>query len=99
MDKKEDMTIHDDLGEKPEVVGRTKEMNTTSAALAAAIAAEPPRLLSAGMIKLYAIMSVGYLVSTMNGFGTSLLLFFLLIAPTPCEFNLHLTIWYSFYRR
>ncbi|TLS24323.1 hypothetical protein PpBr36_09069 [Pyricularia pennisetigena] len=73
MDKKEDMTIHDDMGEKPEVVGKTKEMNTTSAALAAAIAAEPPQLMSSGMLKLYAIMSVGYLVSTMNGFDGSLM--------------------------
>jgi hypothetical protein len=40
-------------------------------ALAAAIAAQKPSLLSKNMFKLYFIMAIGYLVSTMNGFGTS----------------------------
>lgn len=56
-------------GEKP--TGNVKEVNTQSVALAAAIAAQKPKLLSPNMIKLYLIMSVGYLVSTMNGFGTT----------------------------
>lgn len=54
-------------GEKP--TGNVKSVNTKSVALAAAIAAQKPNLLSANMIKLYLIMSIGYLVSTMNGFG------------------------------
>lgn len=53
--------------EKP--IGNVKEINTNSVALAAAIAAQKPKLWSPNMIKLYMIMSVGYLVSTMNGFG------------------------------
>lgn len=56
-------------GEKP--TGNVKNVNTKSVALAAAIAAQKPNLLSPNMIKLYLIMSIGYLVSTMNGFGTS----------------------------
>lgn len=62
--------IHEDVAigdEKP--IGNVKEVNTTSIALAAAIAAQKPKLWSPSMIKLYMIMSVGYLVSTMNGFG------------------------------
>lgn len=53
--------------EKP--VGNVKEVNTTSVALAAAVAAQKPNLLSKNMLKLYFVMSIGYLVSTMNGFG------------------------------
>lgn len=53
--------------EKP--IGNVKEVHTTSVALAAAMAEQKPNLWSANMIKLYLIMSVGYLVSTMNGFG------------------------------
>lgn len=64
--------VHDatvlDGDEKP--VGKVKEVHTTSVALAAAIASQKPKLTSTNMIKLYMIMSVGYLVSTMNGFGT-----------------------------
>lgn len=60
-----EVTAYD--GEKP--TGNVKNVNTQSVALAAAIAAQKPNLLSPNMIKLYMIMSVGYLVSTMNGFG------------------------------
>lgn len=59
-------TVYD---EKP--TGNVKNVNTQSVALAAAIAAQKPNLLSPNMIKLYMIMSIGYLVSTMNGFGTT----------------------------
>lgn len=45
------------------------QVQTSSIALAAAIAAQKPSLLSKNMLKLYFIMSIGYLVSTMNGFG------------------------------
>ncbi|KAJ2987340.1 hypothetical protein NUW58_g4563 [Xylaria curta] len=51
----------------------TREINTASAALEAAIAEQKPRLLSPNMIRLYAIMGVCYLVSTMNGFDSSLM--------------------------
>jgi Sugar (and other) transporter len=53
--------------------GKVKEVNAASVALAAAIAAQKPSLLSKNMLKLYFIMSVGYLVSAMNGFGSSLM--------------------------
>ena len=49
--------------------GKTVEVQAASVALAAAMAAQKPNLLSKNMLKLYFIMSVGYLISTMNGFG------------------------------
>ncbi|KAH8161056.1 hypothetical protein CIB48_g7190 [Xylaria polymorpha] len=52
---------------------KTREINTASAALEAAVAQQKPRLLSPSMLRLYVIMSVGYLVSTMNGFDSSLM--------------------------
>ncbi|KAI1178336.1 lactose permease [Nemania sp. FL0916] len=51
----------------------TREINTASAALEAAVAQQKPKLLSPSMLRLYLIMSVGYLVSTMNGFDSSLM--------------------------
>ena len=51
--------------------GKVIQVQAASVALAAAIAAQKPSLLSKNMIKLYFIMAVGYLVSTMNGFGMS----------------------------
>ena len=56
--------------EKP--VGKITQVNTTSLALAAALAEEKPDLWSKSMIRLYFIMGIGYLVSTMNGFGMTL---------------------------
>jgi hypothetical protein len=50
--------------------GRIVQVQAASVALAAAIAAQKPSLLSKNMFKLYFIMAIGYLVSTMNGFGT-----------------------------
>jgi hypothetical protein len=50
--------------------GRVRQVQAASVALAAATAAQKPSLLSKNMFKLYFIMAVGYLVSTMNGFGT-----------------------------
>jgi hypothetical protein len=49
--------------------GNVTQVQASSVALAAAIAAQKPSLLSKNMLKLYMIMSVGYLVSTLNGFG------------------------------
>jgi hypothetical protein len=51
----------------------TREINTASAALAAAVAEQKPKLLSPSMLRLYMIMGIGYLVSTMNGFDSSLM--------------------------
>ncbi|KAF2732250.1 general substrate transporter [Polyplosphaeria fusca] len=53
--------------------GPVKEANVASVALAAAVEAQKPKLLSRNMIQLYAIMGIGYLVSTMNGFDSSLM--------------------------
>lgn len=47
-----------------------KEVTTASVALAAAIAEQKPNPFSKSMFRLYAIMTVGYLISTINGFGT-----------------------------
>ncbi|KAF3769340.1 hypothetical protein M406DRAFT_52456 [Cryphonectria parasitica EP155] len=55
------------------LIGHVTEVNTNSVALTAAIAAQKPKLWSPNMLKLYMIMSVGYLVSTMNGFDSSLM--------------------------
>jgi hypothetical protein len=52
--------------------GHIRQVQTASVALAAATAAQKPSLLSKNMLKLYFIMTVGYLVSTMNGFGISI---------------------------
>lgn len=43
---------------------------TGSTALAEALANAKPRPLTKNMIKLYGIMVVGYLIATMNGFGS-----------------------------
>lgn len=51
--------------------GEVRSIQAASVALAAAIAGQKPSLLSKNMLKLYFIMAVGYLVSTMNGFGQS----------------------------
>ncbi|KAI1303814.1 lactose permease [Xylaria venustula] len=51
----------------------TREINTASAALEAAVAQQKPKLLSPNMLRLYVIMGIGYLVSTMNGFDSSLM--------------------------
>ena len=56
-----------------EPFGEVKEVKTASVALAAAVVARKPSLLSPGMLKLYFILSVGYLISTMNGFDSSLM--------------------------
>lgn len=53
------------------VTGKVTSVTTGSVALAAAVASQKPSLWSRNMIKLYFIMAVGYLVSTMNGFGKS----------------------------
>ncbi|CAG8983551.1 hypothetical protein HYALB_00004352 [Hymenoscyphus albidus] len=53
--------------------GNVVKLDAASVALAAAVAAQKPSLLSKNMLKLYAIMSVGYLVSTLNGFDSSLM--------------------------
>ena len=55
------------------VQGDVTQVNTASIALAAAVAEQKPNLLSPNMIKLYMIMGIGYLVSTMNGFDSSLM--------------------------
>ena len=47
-----------------------KEENVASVELSKAVEAQKPSLLSKNMLKLYMIMAIGYLVSTMNGFGT-----------------------------
>lgn len=46
-----------------------KEVTTASVALAAAMAEQKPNPFSRSMLRLYAIMTVGYLISTINGFG------------------------------
>ncbi|KAL0942966.1 lactose permease [Colletotrichum truncatum] len=53
--------------------GGVKEVNAASVALAAAIAERKPNIWSPNMLRLYFIMAVGYLVSTMNGFDSSLM--------------------------
>lgn len=62
-------TVHDESVADEKMTGNVTTMATGSVALAAAIANQKPQLLSKNMLQLYFIMAVGYLVSTMNGFG------------------------------
>ncbi|KAF1993784.1 general substrate transporter [Amniculicola lignicola CBS 123094] len=62
-------TVDDDLQKS----GNVQEKTVASVALAAAMEAQKPKLLSKSMIQLYMIMGIGYLVSTMNGFDSSLM--------------------------
>lgn len=67
--------------DSPVVVDEKKEVPVTghetevpaTAALEAVLAECKPSMFSPGMLKLWAIMSIGYLVSTMNGFDSSLM--------------------------
>lgn len=63
------VNIDDDTTKGPAV----KEKAVHSVALTAAIEAQKPSLWSKNMLTLYAIMGIGYLVSTMNGFDSSLM--------------------------
>ena len=53
--------------------GEVREVTAASVALASAVAAKKPSLTSPGMLKLFFILSVGYLISTMNGYDSSLM--------------------------
>ena len=53
--------------------GDAKEFRAASVALTSAVEAQKPSLLSKNMLKLYGIMAIGYLVSTMNGYDSSLM--------------------------
>ncbi|KAJ4331116.1 hypothetical protein N0V95_009943 [Ascochyta clinopodiicola] len=61
--------VDDDLRKDVDV----QEKTVASVALAAAMEASKPNLWSKSMIQLYMIMGIGYLVSTMNGFDSSLM--------------------------
>lgn len=52
---------------------RNVEVNPAAAELVAVTEANKPSLVSPGMIKLWVIVSIGYLISTMNGFDSSLM--------------------------
>jgi hypothetical protein len=62
---------HIPIIDEKDATGKVTQVQAASVALAAAVAAQKPSLLSKNMLKLYFIMAVGYLVSTMNGFGTT----------------------------
>ena len=53
--------------------GEVREVTAASIALASAVAAKKPSLTSPGMLKLFFILGVGYLISTMNGYDSSLM--------------------------
>lgn len=59
----------DSIDDEPRKDSVAKEANVRSVALAEALAAQKPSPWSRNMLQLYAIMGVGYLVSTLNGFG------------------------------
>ena len=88
MDEKrssEVVQVHDAARKHSTVV---KETNVRSVALTAAHEASKPSLLSRNMLKLYAIMGVGYLVSTLNGFDSSLMGAINAMKPYQATFNL-----------
>lgn len=65
LDEKRASVVEGDHAENVQL----KAVNPASEALAAAVASQKPNPWSKNMLKLYSIMSIGYLVSTMNGFG------------------------------
>ena len=68
-----DASHHDRVHDEPHVDENAKELRAASVALASAMEVQKPSLLSKNMLKLYYIMGIGYLVSTMNGFDSSLM--------------------------
>ncbi|KAL2107509.1 hypothetical protein VUR80DRAFT_5143 [Thermomyces stellatus] len=69
LDEKRNASLTEDHAENVAV----KDVNPASEALAAAVASQKPNPWSKNMLKLYSIMAIGYLVSTMNGFDSSLM--------------------------
>lgn len=73
------MAVHSEAPLMPEVSvtekpqGEVRQVTAASVALAAAVERQKPKLWSRSMIQLYMIMGIGYLVSTMNGFDSSLM--------------------------
>lgn len=65
---KDDEPPRASFDEKPAGDLQTREVAAASVALESAIAESKPSLLSPGMLRLWLIMSLCYLVSTMNGF-------------------------------
>ena len=61
--------------------GEVREVTAASVALASAVAAKKPSLTSPGMLKLFFILSVGYLISTMNGYDSSLMVCSIKLKP------------------
>jgi hypothetical protein len=53
--------------EKP--ISNVQEVNPAAVGLAAVTAEHKPRPFSPAMVRLYGIMAIGYLVSTINGYG------------------------------
>ncbi|KAK0390178.1 hypothetical protein NLU13_3750 [Sarocladium strictum] len=70
---KDDEPPRASFDEKPAGDLQTREVAAASVALESAIAESKPSLLSPGMLRLWLIMSLCYLVSTMNGFDSSLM--------------------------
>ncbi|KAH7349831.1 lactose permease [Plectosphaerella cucumerina] len=64
---------HDNDPLDGKVEGRVTEVQAASVALAAAVAEQKPSHFSPNMLRLWCIMGIGYLVSTMNGFDSSLM--------------------------
>lgn len=86
-EKRPSLSVHiEDEVRKHSVV---KEKAVHSAALTAAVEAQKPSLLSRNMLKLYFIMGIGYLVSTMNGFDSSLMGAINAMEPYQETFNLN----------
>lgn len=65
---KPEVSVSDEKGHED-----VQQVHAASVALAAAVAKQKPDLLSPAMVRLYMIMGIGYLVSTMNGFDSSLM--------------------------
>lgn len=66
MEKKRSGSLAEDIRAENVAV---KDVNPAAEALAAAVANQKPNPWSKNMLQLYSIMAIGYLVSTMNGFG------------------------------
>lgn len=68
MDDKPDVSTFDEKHD-----AEVHKVTAASVALTAAVAEQKPSLWSPNMRRLYVIMAIGYLVSTMNGFDSSLM--------------------------
>lgn len=68
----ESKVSHNKMDGKSQADTNHAMVSAASVALAAALAEQKPTMFSRNMMKLWRIMGIGYLISTMNGFGINI---------------------------